>query len=86
MNITFNELREIKHKLPTGSVRKIADQLNIPEQTVRSYFGASKFGEGNTSGNHWQPGPEGGIVSIEDASILEAARQILREMPNAPKA
>jgi hypothetical protein len=86
MNITFNELREIKHKLPTGSVRKIASQLNISEQTVRSYFGASKFGEGNTTGNHWQPGPDGGIVSIEDASILEAAMQILHETPNASRA
>lgn len=86
MNITFNELREIKHRLPTGSVRKIAEQLNISEQTVRNYFGASKFGEGNTSGIHWQPGPKGGIVSIQDDSILQAAMQILQEMPNAPKA
>ncbi len=77
MNLTFNELREIKHQLPTGSIRRIAEELNISEQTVRNYFGASKFAEGSTTGNHLQPGPEGGIVHIEDNSILQAAYRIL---------
>ena len=43
MYITFDELRDIKHKLPTGSVKLIAEKLNIDEQTVRNYFGASKY-------------------------------------------
>ena len=43
MNITFEELRRIKHALPTGSVKRIADELNIEEQTVRNYFGAKKY-------------------------------------------
>ena len=79
MNITFNELREIKHKLPTGSVRKIAQILNIEEQTVRNYFGANKYQDGQITGKHIQPGPNGGIVNLKDTTILETALQILKE-------
>lgn len=80
MNITFQELRQIKHQLPTGSVSKIADTLNITEQTVRNYFGASKYADGKIVGKHIQPGPHGGIVNLEDDSILKAARRILRDV------
>ena len=83
MNITFEELREIKHRLPTGSVKKIAKELNISEQTVRNYFGASKFAEGEITSNHLQPGPHGGIVSIEDTTILDLARRIIDEAEHA---
>ncbi|MCB0557969.1 MAG: DNA-binding protein [Lewinellaceae bacterium] len=79
MNITFEELRAIKHKLPTGSISRIATELNLSEQTVRNYFGANKFGEGEIADKHIQPGPHGGIVHLEDTSILEAARRILAE-------
>lgn len=41
MNITFDELRRIKHSLPTGSINKIAKELNIEEQTVRNYLAAT---------------------------------------------
>ena len=74
MNITFNELREIKHNLPAGSIKKIADQLNLDEQTVRNYFGAHHL---ENSGNHIQPGPNGGIVHIEDETILNLAKQMI---------
>lgn len=76
MNITFNELREIKHNLPAGSIKKIADQLNLDEQTVRNYFGAHHL---ENSGNHIQPGPNGGIVHIEDETILNLAKEIIEE-------
>ncbi len=79
MNITFDELREIKHKLPTGSVARIAQELGIDQQTVRNYFGANKFDEGDVTGKHLQPGPGGGIVSLGDTKILEMARRILSE-------
>jgi len=78
MNISFNELRKIKHSLPTGSVSQIANELNIDEQTVRNYFGAKKYDDGTIVGKHRQPGPNGGIVNIEDTTILKAARKILR--------
>jgi len=79
MNITFNELRKIKHSLPTGSIKRIAKQLELDEQTVRNYFGAHKYADGEVVGNHVQPGPNGGIVHLEDTAILEAARKILEE-------
>jgi len=80
MNITFAELRRIKHQLPTGSVKKIANSLNIEEQTVRNYFGANKFNEGDFVGKHIQSGPNGGIVNIKDDTILTAAKKILHEV------
>ncbi len=79
MNITFSELRQIKHSLPTGSISRLADQFGLSEQTVRNYFGADKIQEGGLTGFHLQPGPEGGIVSLEDLSILEAAQRIIQE-------
>ena len=79
MNISFNELRQIKHNLPTGSVRKIAQMLEIEEQTVRNYFGANKFKNGDITGKHVQPGPNGGIVSLKDTTILDTAMKILKE-------
>ncbi len=77
MNITFEELREIKHKLPTGSVKRIANQLNLDEQTVRNYFGANNFDEGSVTGKHRQPGPGGGIIHLTDTTILELAKSII---------
>ncbi len=83
MNITFDELREIKHQLPTGSVARIAKELGIGEQTVRNYFGANKFSEGDIADKHLQPGPGGGIVHLEDTTILELAKKIIEEKKNS---
>jgi transposase len=80
MNITFNDLRDIKHKLPTGSITRIAKKLNISEQTVRNYFGATKYDEGEPTGLHIEPGPGGGIVHLDDDTILQAAQDILAEL------
>ena len=80
MNITFAELRSIKHQLPTGSVSKIAERLNIDEQTVRNFFGANKFGNGDYVGKHIQQGPNGGIVNITDDTILNEAKKIIQEV------
>lgn len=79
MDITFDELRSIKHQLPTGSIKRIAESLKIEEQTVRNYFGANKFQDGDIVGKHIQPGPEGGYVSLKDTTILEMAKKILTE-------
>lgn len=78
MNITFEELRRIKHSLPHGSISRIAKELNKDEQDVRNYFGALKF-KGATDDWHIEPGPDGGIVNLRDTSILEMANHILRE-------
>jgi predicted transcriptional regulator len=79
MNITFEELRRIKHSLPTGSISKIADMLQVEEQTVRNYFGAKKYEDGQIVGQHIQPGPNGGIVSLENNTILEVAKKLIVE-------
>ena len=79
MNITFSELRKIKHQLPSGSVKRIANELNLNEQTVRNYFGAKKFATNKIIGWHLQPGPDGGIININDTKILELARTIIKE-------
>jgi predicted transcriptional regulator len=79
MNITFEELRRIKHALPTGSVKRIADELQLEEQTVRNYFGAKKYENGQIVSQHIQPGPDGGIVMLEDDTILIVARRIIEE-------
>jgi len=79
MNITFEELRRIKHALPTGGVKRIADELSIEEQTVRNYFGAKKYENGQIVSQHIQPGPDGGIVLLEDDTILNVAKRIIAE-------
>ena len=75
-HLTLEELREIKHKLPSGSIKRIAEELNLDEQHVRNYFGANHL---ENSGNHLQAGPHGGIVEIQDETILNLAKKILEE-------
>lgn len=79
MNITFEELRKIKHSLPTGGVKRIADELQLEEQTIRNYFGAKKYENGQIVSQHIEPGPEGGIVHLEDETILQLALKIIEE-------
>ena len=75
--ITFNELRSIKNKLPEGSIHAIADQLNLPTQTVRNYFGGTDYDKGSNMGIHIEPGPNGGFVTLDDTRILDMALAIL---------
>ena len=79
MIITFNELRKLKDNLPNGSMKKIADQLDIEEDTVRNYFGGTHYnkGEGKSAGIHIERGRDGGYVHIDDDRILEIARNII---------
>ncbi len=77
--ITFDELRRIKNSLPEGSSHRIADELNIDVQTVRNYFGGNDYKTGENCGLHIEPGPEGGIVVLDDTKILDMAIAILQE-------
>ena len=77
--ITFNELRKIKDSLPGGSMHRIADELNISVETVRNFFGGHNFVNGQSVGIHLEPGPDGGLVSLDDTTVLEKALQILKE-------
>ncbi|NMC38484.1 MAG: DNA-binding protein [Bacteroidales bacterium] len=75
--ITFNELRKIKDQLPSGSMKKIAEKLDLNEETVRNYFGGTNFEKGQTIGVHFEQGPGGGIVSFDDTTILDLARTMI---------
>ncbi len=77
--ISFNELRRIKSLLPAGSTQRIADELNISADTVRNYFGGDHYKEGQSIGIHIEPGPAGGVVALDDTTILEKALAILGE-------
>ncbi|HOK97961.1 MAG: DNA-binding protein [Bacteroidales bacterium] len=81
MAMTFNELRRIKDSLPSGSMRRIAERLNLDEDTVRNFFGGTHYrnGEGKTVGVHIEQGPDGGIVTFDDDTILKVALEILEE-------
>lgn len=77
--ITYNELRKIKDSLPDGSMHKIASELNMSVETVRNYFGGHSYKEGESVGVHIEPGPDGGIVVLDDSSILNMALEMLEE-------
>ena len=74
--ITFNELRKIKDSLPDGSTHRIADELGLSVETVRNYFGGQNFQDGKSCGVHIEPGPDGGLVVLDDTTILDRAMQI----------
>ena len=78
-SITFNELRSIKDSLPDGSMHRIADELDLNVETVRNFFGGQNFKDGKSVGIHIEPGPDGGIVELDDSTVLDAALRILRE-------
>ena len=79
--ITFNELRKIKDQLPSGSMRQIADKLDINEETVRNYFGGRNFVKGQTVGVHFEQGPDGGLVKFDDTTILDLAKKNMYYKP-----
>ncbi len=77
--ITFNELRKIKDQLPSGSIKKIADRLDLNEETVRNYFGGRNFETGQSIGIHFEQGPDGGIVTFDDTTILDMAQKMIKD-------
>lgn len=77
--MSFDELRELKASLPDGTMARIADELDLSVETVRNYFGGSNFEDGLPTGVHIEPGPNGGIVVIDDTTILDRALEIQEE-------
>jgi predicted DNA-binding transcriptional regulator YafY len=76
--ITFNELRKIKDSLPDGAIRKMAQEFEVSEETVRNYFGGANYTDGRAVGIHMEPGPNGGIVLIDDTKILDRAKELIQ--------
>ena len=77
--MTFNELRKIKDQLPSGSMKSIAEKLNLDEETVRNYFGGRNFDKGQSIGIHFEQGPGGGIVKFDDTTILDMATKMIEK-------
>ena len=79
LTISFNELRRIKDSLPDGTIHRIADELGLQVETVRNYFGGSNFKDGKSCGIHIEEGSDGGVVSLDDTTILDLALKIMEE-------
>jgi hypothetical protein len=77
--ITFNDLRKIKDSLPSGSSQRIADNLGVSVETVRNYFGGYNYRDGKSVGVHIEPGPDGGLVMLDDTVILDMALEMLED-------
>ena len=75
--ISFNELRELKDKLPDDNIRQIASELDIKPETIKNYFSGYNYKEGRSAGIHIEPGPDGGIVVLDDTTIFDKALKIL---------
>ena len=80
LRTTFNRLREVKDSLPHGSSAVIAGELGITADDVRDFFRGTATPE---SGYHLEPGPDGGIVTIDNTHILETALRLAWETKNA---
>jgi len=76
--ITFNELRKIKDSLPDGAIKKMAEEFEVTEQTVRNYFGGANYTDGRAVGIHMEPGPNGRVVLIDDTKILDRAKELIQ--------
>lgn len=79
MTLSFNQLRQIKDSLPDGSMKQIASELGLNADTVRNYFGGEHYKRGESMGYHIEPGPDGGLVHLDNPLILERAKEILRQ-------
>jgi hypothetical protein len=80
--ITFNELRHIKDSLPAGSISQIAKEFGIEVETVRNYFGGANYDRGKSVGLHIEPGPDGGVVLLDDSTILDRAQELIAMQSN----
>jgi len=77
--ITFNALRRLKDSLPHGSMKLIAEKVGLDTQTVRNYFGGQNFKNGDSCGIHFEAGPDGGLVTLDDTTIYDLAEEIAKQ-------
>jgi hypothetical protein len=71
--ITFNELQRINDSLPIGSMKKIAKELNINADSVQNFFSGHHFKKGKCIGIYFEPGPDGGLIMLDNAATLHIA-------------
>ena len=77
LKITFNELRQVKDSLPNGSIKLLSKEFSVSEETIRNYFGGANYVKGSAVGIHIEPGPNGGIVLLDDDTIFERAKELI---------
>ena len=63
-------------------MHRIADELGISVETVRNFFGGQNFKDGKSVGIHLEAGPDGGLVMLDDTTVLDKAIEILKEQNN----
>ena len=68
------------HRFQNKTYQEIAEELNISVDTVRNYFGGRNYREGESVGIHIEKGPDGGLVTLDDSTILNCAKRILGEI------
>jgi hypothetical protein len=51
--------------------------MGLSVETVRNYFGGQNYRDGKSCGIHVEPGPDGGIVKLDDTTILDMALEII---------
>lgn len=83
IKITFNELRQVKDSLPKGSIKLLSSEFNMSEETIRNYFGGSNYQKGTTVGIHMESGPNGGIVLLDDSTIFDRAKELIKTTVNS---
>ena len=59
--------------------KAVADELGISVDSVRNYFGGRHPEAKEGVGIHIEQGPDGGVVTLDDTTILDAAMRILNE-------
>jgi hypothetical protein len=78
MNVTFEELRRVKHALPTGSIARLAQEFSMDEEAVRNYFGGGHYKNGQVAEFHLESGYGGGVVHLENTSIFDRAMEMIQ--------
>ena len=51
-------------------------KLDLNVETVRNYFGGANYNNGEAVGIHIEQGPDGGIVILDDTTILDMALEL----------
>jgi len=64
---------------PAAARNGLADELGIDVDTVRNYFGGKHYDAKGNVGIHVEQGPDGGVVTLDDTTILDAAMRILNQ-------
>ena len=72
-------------RIQLSTINQIINHKNITLMTktitfnVRNYFGGSNYSFGKNCGLHIEPGPDGGIVVLDNTQIYDMAIRILEE-------